>query len=91
MPIPRVKEVLGSEDQLCERNCPMAKPNGGYPVASVRWPLTSVKGKNGETGGSCLQPVAFIGREQRGLGWASRVGIGHQRRVRPARQRPHCS
>jgi hypothetical protein len=54
MPIPRVKEVLGSEDQLCERNCPMAKPNGGYPAASVRWPLTSVKGKNGETGGSCL-------------------------------------
>jgi hypothetical protein len=29
MPIPRAKEALGIEDQLCERNHPMAKPNGG--------------------------------------------------------------
>jgi hypothetical protein len=29
MPIPRAKEALGSENQLHERNHPMAEPNGG--------------------------------------------------------------
>jgi hypothetical protein len=29
MQIPRAKEALGSEDQLCERNRPMAEPTDG--------------------------------------------------------------
>jgi hypothetical protein len=65
MPIPRAKEALGCEDQLCKRNHPMVEPNGGEPVVSGRRSLTSVKGKNGKVGGSFPRPVVFIGIEER--------------------------
>jgi hypothetical protein len=61
MTIPRTKEALGSEDQLCEKEL----PNGGAKrwLASGDWAVVAYLGygENSETGRSFPRLVAFIG------------------------------
>jgi hypothetical protein len=57
---PRAKEVLGSEDHLCEWNCPMAEPSGEWVAVAYLNDGEDVKMK-----GSFPRPVVFIGGGER--------------------------